>query len=145
MHSRGQGRNGNEMKNISKKKFYVLSFTYGLPMSIFGLIACGFFKLCGKEIKKYGHAYYVEFGKGTSGLELGWFFIVNKGTSDFLKRHELGHTYQNACIYGPIMPILGFVSLCRWCLKKIGAKIDYYKWFFEKQANEIGTAVMNDE
>ena len=139
------------MKNISKKKFYIQSFTYGLPMSIIGAVACVVLMALGHKPKKYGHAYYMEIGEGWGGVELGWFFIVNKGASDFIKRHELGHTYQNACKYGWAMPFVVCIPSCvrywwRKFMKKIGhpPKTGYYDIWFEKEANEIGNEVMGD-
>lgn len=130
------------MKKISKKTFYLLSFTWGLPMSIIGAIVCGVLMLCGYKPQKYGHCYYIAIGNGWGGLELGWFFLVSNPEKESIKKHELGHGYQNACLFGWFMPILSIISACRYWLKKAGIKIDYYAWWFEKRANEIGEEIM---
>jgi len=134
------------MTGISKHKFYILSFTYGLPMSIVGLIIFAFCKfVLRKKIKKYGYAYYAEVGKGNKGCEFGWFFVVGNGASDFTKTHELGHTYQNACIWGWLMlPVVGLPSFLRFWYRTILTafgyrhKTGYYDIWFERQANELG-------
>ena len=137
------------MTKINKKTFYILSFTWGLPMSLIGLIVCGFLMMCGKKIKKFGHAYYIEVGVGGSGCEFGWFFVVNKGTSDNLKAHELGHAYQNI-VFGWLMPFIVCIpSATRYWWRRFRQKIGkpcasgYYDIWFEKQASTIGKAVIN--
>lgn len=130
------------MKKITKLQFYLLSFTWGLPMSIIGALVCCALMVAGFKLKKYGHCYYIEIGKNWGGVNFGWLFLVNKNASNFSKKHELGHGYQNACIYGWIFPIFGIISVCRYWLDRFGVKINYYKWHFEKQASLIGMAVM---
>lgn len=133
------------MKNISRMNFYALSFTWGLPMSVVGLIVCATLMCFGYKPKRYGHCFHIEIGEGWGGVNLGWLFLTNKGASEHTKRHELGHGYQNACILGWGFPIFGLVSAARYWLKRFGVKIDYYAWWFESQANEIGAEVMSNE
>lgn len=140
------------MKKISKPLFYILSFTWGLPMSLIGSIVFLFLAMFGCKFEKWGHSYYATIGKGTRAMELGCFFVVGAGASDNTKNHELGHAYQNACIWGWLMPfavcIPSFTRCCWRILKtKIGKppKTDYYSVWFEKQASEIGNEVMNNE
>lgn len=128
---------------IKKWKFYLLSFTWGLPMSLVGLLVCGVLMCFRHKPKRYGHCYHIEIGKGWGGLNLGWFFLTNKGAGERTKNHELGHGYQNACILGWVFPIFWLISGARYWLKRCGAKFNYYKWWFEAQANEIGEKVMN--
>lgn len=140
------------MKKISKPLFYLLSFTWGLPMSVVGTLAFLFFAMIGCEIKKWGHAYYVEVGNGTSGCELGWFFVVGQNASDRTKNHELGHAYQNACVWGWLMPFAVCIPSAtrfwwRKFMKKIGKppKTYYDDIWFEGNATKIGNEVMNNE
>ena len=127
---------------LSKKQFYLLSFTWGLPMSLVGLVVCGILKNLGYKPQKYGHCYRIEIGKSWGGLCLGWLFLTGKNPSEHTKNHELGHGYQNACLYGWIMPILSIISAVRYWLCVFGVKIDYYSWRFEAQASEIGDEIM---
>lgn len=124
---------------ISKRKFYILNFTWGIALSFFGVLICGALVLCGYKLKRHGYCYYIEIGdKKWGGLEFGWFFLANKNASEYTKNHELGHGYQN-CKYGFAMPIFWVISACRyWAKNKFGVKLDYYGWFYEKEATDIG-------
>lgn len=133
------------MKNLKRWQFYLLSFTWGLPMSIAGCVVCGVLMCFGYKPKRYGHGYHIEIGENWGGLNLGWFFLTNKGASDRTKRHELGHGYQNACTLGWVFPVFGIISAARYWLKRFGVRINYYAWWFESQANKIGAEVMRDE
>ena len=133
------------MKNISPMKFYVLSFTWGLPMSIVGAVVCGVLLCFGYKPKRYGHCCHIEIGKGWGGLNLGWVFLTGKDASVSTKNHELGHAYQNACLLGWVFPFFTIISATRYWLKRFGAKFYYYKWWFEAQASKIGAEVMNYE
>jgi hypothetical protein len=126
---------------LNKFWFYILSFTWGLPMSLVGVVVFLVLRLCGYKAQKYGHCYHIAVGKNWGGLELGWLFLTDEKCSDFTMKHELGHGYQN-CLFGPFMVILSLISACRYWLNRWGMKLDYYKWWFEAQANEIGKKVM---
>ena len=133
------------MKNLKRWQFYLLSFTWGLPMSIAGCVVCGVLMCFGYKPKRYGHAYYIAIGKNWGGCELGWFFLCSNPEREFTKKHELGHAYQNACTIGWLMPLFSIVSATRYWLKRFGVKIDYYAWWFEGEANKIGAEVMKNE
>lgn len=126
---------------MSKSRFYKLSFTWGLPLSLIGVIVCGVLMLAGYRPKRYGHCYYIAIGKPWGGLEFGWFFLVDKRETEELLCHELGHGYQNTK-YGPAMLILWVISAARYWVKRYGANIDYYAWRHESEATEIGYYVM---
>lgn len=129
-------------KNITALRFYALSFTWGLPMSLIGIIVCAVLMCAGFKPKRYGYCFCIEIGMGWGGLELGWLFLCEKGASAATKKHELGHAYQNAFVLGWAMPIFSIISATRYWLKNFGFKIDYYSWWFEKQASEIGSGIM---
>ena len=133
------------MKNVTRRKFYILSFTWGLPMSLMGCVVFAVLRCFGKKPKRYGHAYYMTIGKSWGGLELGWFFLTDGRETEFIKRHELGHAYQNACILGWVYPIFWLIAIVRYWLKRFGVKIRYYEWWLESQANVIGGEVLHDE
>ena len=134
------------MKSIGRWRFYALSFTWGLPMSLVGLIVCLALICTGHKPERYGHCYYMTVGKKNwGGVNFGWFFLVSPKASEKTKRHELGHGYQNACEYGWLMPIFGLISFTRYCLVNFfNVKLDYYAWQFESQANEIGDLIMGE-
>ena len=131
-----------KMKNINTVKFYVLSFTWGLPISLIGLVVYGVLRSFGYKPQRYGNCYHIEIGKNWGGVNLGWLFLTNEGASEHTKNHELGHGYQNACVLGWAFPIFGIISAARYWLKRFGFKIDYYAWWFEGQASEIGSHIM---
>lgn len=130
------------MKKISKKQFYILSFTWGLPMSLVGLVVCGILKCFGYKLKKHGHCYHIEIGKNWGGVSFGWLILTGKNASEDTKNHELGHGYQNACQYGWFMPIPSIISAVRYWLDRFGVKFDYYAWSFEANASKIGNEIM---
>lgn len=123
------------MKKLTKKQFYLLSFTWGLPISLAGVIVCGILMCFGYKPKKFGHCYYIAIGKNWGGFELGWFFLIDKRETEFLKQHETGHGYQNACLFGWFMPVLCVISAIRYWLQRFGVKLDYYAWWFEGDAS----------
>ena len=88
---------------------------------------------------------YFEIGENWGGLELGWFFICDKDSSDDLKCHELGHGIQNAAIGGFKMVGLCILSALRYWYRIIfKIKTPYDSWWFEGQATELGTAYLNN-
>ena len=133
------------MNHLKKWQFYLLSFTFGLPLSLAGVLVCGVLVLCGYRVKRYRHLYYIAIGKSWGGLEFGWFFLVSIPEAESTKRHELGHGYQNACKYGFVMPVFWLIAAARYWLRRLGAPIDYYAWWFEAEANDIGEKLMEHE
>lgn len=93
-----------------KKFFYWFgSLTWGLPMTLVGLVATLvlFFKGC--KPKKFGLTYYFETGKKNwGGVSLGAMFITSPNPSLDTLCHEHGHCFQNL-IFGIFMPL--FVCL----------------------------------
>ena len=132
------------MKNLSKRAFYILSWTWGLPMTLIGAIAVLILKLSGKEVKRWGYCYYVEVGKHWGGVNLGMFFIINTNPATHTKNHEHGHAIQN-CYWGWLMPfVICIPSVTRYWYRlirhKLGYKVttDYDDIWFEGQATELG-------
>lgn len=132
-------------KNMTALRFYALSFTWGLPMSMLGVLVCAVLMCAGFKPKRYGYCLCIEVGKGWGGLELGWLFLTNKGAGAATKNHELGHAYQNACELGWSMPLFSIISATRYWLKRFGVKINYYAWWFESQASKIGNYIMQED
>ena len=90
---------------MSKLKFYILSFTWGLPMTLIGCIVSLVLLIAGKKPKKYGYSWYFEVGHNWGGLELGVCFLTSKNPSTHIKNHEVGHSIQN-CYWGFLMPFV---------------------------------------
>ena len=129
--------------------FYLLSLTWGLPMTLIGCIVAVILLIAGYKPKKFGYCYYFEVGNNGSGTELGMFFLVSQNTSMYLKTHELGHGLQN-CIYGPLMPfIICIPSAVRYRYRQFkyhrkgkNPPTDYYSIWFEKDASMRGEEFM---
>ena len=133
-------------KHHSKFLFYLLSFTWGAPVTLLGCILAGILLLCGKKPKKWGYCYYFEVGKRWGGTELGIFFIKDCSDSTHIKNHEHGHALQN-CLWGPLMlPVISIPSFLRYWYRRIRQKINknvklppYDAIWFEGQATRWGT------
>ena len=68
----------------NKCLFYLLSFTWGLPLTLVGCVVAIVLLITGHKPKKWGYCYYFEIGKNWGGLELGPFFLVNKDASNHI-------------------------------------------------------------
>lgn len=133
------------MYKLPKTLFYILSLTWGLPLTIIGAIVFGVLIILGKTPKKWDYCYYICVGKSWGGLEFGLFFIVDESESDHTKKHEQGHGIQN-CYFGPFMIFIVCIpSAIRYWYREIIKKInpnkilpEYDSIWFEKQATEQG-------
>jgi hypothetical protein len=136
---------------MKKFLFYFLSFTWGLPITLIGLIVAIFLILLGYKPNKYGLCWYFCVGKNWGGLNLGLVFITDQRNNPHTKIHEHGHGVQN-CIFGPLMPILVCIPsvvrywyrewLVRSGRKKYDELPDYYSIWFEGSATALGHYVM---
>ena len=140
-------KHGNRIKTIkSKTLFYLLSFTWGLPMNLIGAIVALILKIKGYTPKKYGWFYNFELDVNF-GLELGIFIITPKDASLNLRNHECGHGVQNIYlgIFTPMVVCLPSAIRFhfRELVEKLGKenKTGYYDIWFEHQASELGTRV----
>lgn len=115
-------------------------WTKGWALSLVGLIVYGVLRLFRQKPKDYkGICPYFEIGKNWGGLEMGWFFICSKNCGDSTKRHEVGHSVENAAIGGLTMLCLSIGSAARYWWRRIfGAKTPYDSWWFEGQATQLG-------
>lgn len=131
----------------NKFLFYLLSFTWGLPMTLLGCIVAMVLLVVGHKPKKYGYCWYFEVGESWGGLELGAIFLVGKYTSEHTKKHEHGHGIQN-CWFGFLMPFVICIPsatrywyreyLLRSGKRKYSELPDYDSIWFEGQASKLG-------
>ena len=131
--------------------FYFLTFTWGLPFTVLGLIAAFALRIRGYKPKKHGYCYYFEVGKGWGGINLGLFFIVNEGSTAAIRSHEHGHAVQS-CYLGPLMLIIvALPSLIRsryrvYLTEKKGVDArtlpPYDSIWFEGQATRLGREIV---
>lgn len=130
---------------LNKATFYLLSWTWGLPMTLIGAVVTLILMAKGKKPKKWGACYYTEVGKGWGGLELGMFFLTNEKAPERTKNHELGHAIQN-CYFGFLMPfVVSLPSAIRYWYRRIRTSLGmrnkgkYEDVWYEGQATKIGT------
>lgn len=114
------------MKFIIKHKwlYYLIQFTWGLPMNIVGLLVFLALIIFGKKKpQKFYNCWYIGIGKHWGGLELGTFFLTDDSAAYDIKTHEAGHALQNL-IWGPLMPfVICIPSAFRYWYREL----KYYK------------------
>ena len=137
-------------RKLNKVVFWLLSLTWGLPMTLLGAIGTLALKLCGKTVTKNAYGYKTIVGRGWGGLSFGPFSYIAEDDADTLACHEFGHSIQN-CYFGPLMPFLvNIPSACRYWYRRIVHKKHperrlppYGAIWFEGQANELGKATVD--
>ena len=134
----------------NKFLFYLISFTWGLPLTLAGCIVGVALLVTGHKPQKWGHCYYFEVGNNWGGLEFGPIFLVNKNPSNYIRDHEAGHAIQN-CWFGPLMPFIVCIpSAIRYWYRtmrnKMGklCKTGYYDIWLEAQASKLGNDFINN-
>ena len=130
---------------MSKREFYLRSFTWGLPVNIGGAAVSVILLATDHKPHRFGRCVQFDVGKGWGGGSLGVFMFTCRDASKRLKAHEHGHSLQN-CYYGPLMPlIVNIPSSARFWIRK-GIQMvcpdrklpPYDSIWFEKEATEIG-------
>lgn len=130
---------------LSKTAFYILSFTWGLPLTLFGCLTALVLRIAGKKPERYGWSRCFRVGSDQwGGFEAGFFFVRDTSGDEYLTSHEFGHAIQN-CIYGPLMPFLITIpSAVRYWYRDARIKrgrfprTGYYDIWFEAQASRLG-------
>lgn len=102
---------------MKKFWFYFLSFTWGLPMTLIGLITAVFIipimLISGNKPSKYGYCIHLKLSCMCGGMNLGIVILTSLKTSDSLNSHEHGHALQN-CYWGFLFPfVIALPSLIR--------------------------------
>ena len=130
---------------MNKLTFYILSFTWGLPITLAGIVTAAILLTLGYKPKRYGACWYFEIGEKCGGFNLGPVFLIQNNPSTYLKNHEHGHAIQN-CYFGIFTPfVIVIPSVIRYWYREYREHINepcttgYYDIWFEKQASELGT------
>ena len=138
--------------------FWLLSLTWGLLMTLIGLLVTAFVIVFLKgKVHKNGYSYIVEIGGDWGGLNLGAVSLCGGYTTtcpnekwfQHTRRHEFGHSLQN-CILGPLFPFLVSIpSAIRYHYQNSRSKKglsnkDYNAVWFESTASKFGTAVVDE-
>lgn len=135
----------NKLTRTQKTAYYLLQFTWGILMNLFGLIGAVAMIATGHKPQKHGGAImFVTKKKNWGGLSLGMFSFVCANAPERTKNHEFGHSLQN-CKWGPAFPfVIAIPSFLRYWKFMIrlysGKKLteSYHSIWFEKQANDLG-------
>ena len=131
---------------MKASRFTLLSYSWGLPLTVCGLLAAVTLTAAGYRPTHYYGAWLFRVGYPWGGLSLGPVLIVSEDASDRLCRHELGHAIQN-CRYGPMILPLVMLSVLRyhWRQRRIHCGLPltpYDSWRFEGEATRLGTAAV---
>lgn len=128
---------------MKRTMFYVMSLTWGLPLTLCGGVVALFLLATGHRPCRWGGCLCFEVGKTRwGGLNLGLVVLCQPNTPALLKNHEFGHAIQN-CYLGPIMLFFVLCSAVRYHYRdykerKGVALPPYDSWWFEGQATEYG-------
>ena len=129
---------------MKKSTFYILSFTWGLPMTLAGIITASFLLILGYKPQRWGACWHFDIGGNWGGLNLGPVFLTSSNPSEYIKNHEHGHAIQN-CYFGIFTPFIILIpSAVRYWYREYREHINkpcttgYYDIWFEKQASELG-------
>jgi len=126
--------------------FYILSFTWGLPVTLSGFLIAFLFLITGHLPKRCGYSFRFESSRLKGGFSAGIFIFTKRGATIHLLCHEHGHGVQN-CFYGLLMPFVvsipsssryHFRNFKKHVLKK-PPKTPYESIWFEAEATKIGT------
>ena len=144
-------------KTLLKIGFWFLSLTWGVLMTLIGLIGLAFcwtFLKC--KVHKNGFTAIVELGGNWGGVSLGAIafcggYTMNCPDPDYfqhVRRHEFGHSIQNV-IWGPLFPFaIAIPSAIRcgyhkWRRKRNLPNATYDSIWFEGQATKWGTKAID--
>lgn len=132
---------------LSKTWYYIISFTWGLPMSLLGCITALILLTTGHRPKQNIYGWCFEVGEDWGGVSFGFVSIVAKNPSYHLLQHEFGHSIQN-CIFGILfIPFVAIPSMIRYWyrrylneVKKVSyIDLPYYDYaWFEGMATMFG-------
>lgn len=129
-----------------KTLYYILNFTWGIIMNVFGLIGAGAMLVLGKKPIRHAGSIVFHTGHYWGGVSLGVFSFVSEESGWHTLNHEFGHSLQNA-LYGPLFPfIVAIPSFIRYHKFNYNSKHDipnedYDAAWFEGQATEWGTKI----
>lgn len=128
---------------MNKRLYYILSFTWGLPLTFIGVLFAFALNAMGYRPQRFVWGWCFEVGHGWGGVNLGAFSFCEVGAHDYVKCHEFGHSLQN-CLWGFLTPFaVHLPSMARVCVREWktahGRAVgDYDAVWFEGQATRWG-------
>lgn len=131
-------------KRVLRVAYYVLNFTGGLPTVAVGVLLGMVLRICGFKPRRCGGGLCFEVGHGYGGFSIGLTFVVSRESGESVRRHEFGHSVQNA-VLGPLMPIaVSLPSVMRYWYRELCARLGkavttpYDGIWFEASATALG-------
>ena len=122
--------------------FYLVQWTWGIAVNIFGVLMALGMLITGHKPYKCGPFIYFRTKWNFGGLEFGNFFVIGKDC-DSVALHEMGHGVQNM-IWGPLMVFWSASSAIRYWVREIRYSIGkppksgYDDYWLEGQATAWG-------
>ncbi len=132
---------------MAKILFYFISFTWGLPLTLIGILVAAIISACGYVPNgKYGYCWVFQVGRNWGGLNLGPVIITSAPHDNNLMKHEHGHAIQN-CWFGPLfLIVVALPSAIRYWYRELKyirkgktPPTEYDAVWFEGSATRIGT------
>ena len=103
---------------MNKKIFWLLSLTWGLPMTLVGGVVYLALRITGHKPKKAGYATYFEIDACNGGFSAGPVIVTCKNPGMYLLSHEHGHSINN-CQLGPFMVVGSIASVARYWYREL--------------------------
>ena len=129
---------------MNKKLFWLLSLTWGLPMTLVGGVVYVTLRIVGYKTKKVGYATCFEVGDNWGGFSAGPVIVTCKNPGMSLLSHEHGHSINN-CQLGPFMIVGSIASMVRYWYRELRYNrrgltppTDYDDFWFEALATRTG-------
>lgn len=129
----------------NKYIYYILSATWGILPNIVAVIFIIVAVASGKDIKKYGWNFYIEFDINF-GLNIGILCIVPKNASTRTKNHEHGHGIQNIYLGPFVLTTCYLPSAIRYWIRELfkdKITTDYDNAWFEGSATISGNLLID--
>lgn len=132
--------------------FWLISFTWGLPLTLIGTFGAFYMLITGHKPHRYGYFIYFVTNTTGSGFEGGPFFFISYDCrqDEHLKAHEVGHGSIQNWVFGPltvfICTIPGIIRFWYriWVVdsgrKKFSELPPYDSIWFENTATKWGEA-----
>ena len=125
--------------------YYILTYTWGILTSLFGLLLSLILLIAGKHPEGYYWIYFFRVGGDYwGGFSAGSTFLRDKKSDDAaMNQHEFGHTFQNTLL-GPLAIFMCYIpSIIRYwtrtyAMKKNKPLKDYDAIWFEASATDAG-------
>lgn len=143
-------------KITNRALFYIVQFTWGLPVNFFSGLAYLFFKMHGYRQERYYYSRitYLPAKKATSAFALGIFiftFVDSSGRENFrgskISVHEYGHVCQ-AYILGPFYWLLVALPSLTWFWLfesyRVKRGVQYDKLYCEGWASKLGEQIIGE-